>query len=218
MFETVRQYAQQRLDDRTDGEHVRAAHARFCVELVERETARIYSTSESDAVRTLDREIDNIHAALTWATRADPGLAVRLTAGLRYYWEGKHSFEGLPWLDAALALGVGTAEDVARLHWGRALQLVFRLDFDTAMISARTSLRLFDQLDDDFGRAIRSGHRILPAAILPRRTAHDSFEGRAEGAFGFIAERQGDGGYGIAAVRQPVAGEQHAPARQIFHR
>jgi nucleoside-diphosphate-sugar epimerase len=32
---------------------------------------------------------------------------------------------------------------------------------------------------------------------LPRRTAHDPLEGRAEGALGFVAERRGDGDHGF---------------------
>jgi hypothetical protein len=39
---------------------------------------------------------------------------------------------------------------------------------------------------------------VIATAILPWRTAHDPLEGCAEGAFGFVAERQGDGGNRIA--------------------
>lgn len=35
-------------------------------------------------------------------------------------------------------------------------------------------------------------------AVLARRTAHDPLEGRAEGAFRVVTERQGNGGHGIA--------------------
>src|SRR5882757_6747277 len=39
-----------------------------------------------------------------------------------------------------------------------------------------------------FSPAMGRGDRILTTAILPRRRAHDPLEGRAEGAFGFVAE------------------------------
>jgi hypothetical protein len=60
------------------------------------------------------------------------------------------------------------------------------------------------------------GSRIAAMAILPWRTAHDPFEGCTEGAFGFVAERQGNDGNGIAGIRQPVPSQQHSPARQVF--
>jgi hypothetical protein len=58
---------------------------------------------------------------------------------------------------------------------------------------------------------------FLAAAILPWRTAHDPLEGCAESAFGFVAERKGNDGNGIAGIHQPVPGQQHSPARQVFH-
>ena len=62
------------------------------------------------------------------------------------------------------------------------------------------------------------GSSFNPAtAILPWRTAHHPLEGCAEGAFGLVAERQGDDGDGIAGVRQPIPGQQHSPPRQVFH-
>ena len=54
----------------------------------------------------------------------------------------------------------------------------------------------------------------LPIAHINLREvrADDPFEGFAEGAFGFVAERQGDNRNGIARIRQPVPGPQHSPA------
>ena len=45
---------------------------------------------------------------------------------------------------------------------------------------------------------MRGGNWFPSTAILARRTAHYSLEGGAEGAFGFVAERLGNGGNGIA--------------------
>jgi hypothetical protein len=53
------------------------------------------------------------------------------------------------------------------------------------------------------------GCRIPATAILPRRTAHDPLEGCTEGAFGFVAERQGDDGNGIDGIHRL------SPARSI---
>jgi len=62
------------------------------------------------------------------------------------------------------------------------------------------------------------GNQIPAAAILPWRTARHPLEGGAEGAFGFVAERAGDDGNGIAGVHEPVPGQPHLPARQVVHR
>ncbi len=53
-----------------------------------------------------------------------------------------------------------------------------------------------------FPLAVGRRSRVWAMDISPWRTAHDPLEGRAEGAFGFIAERQGDGGNGVAGIRQ----------------
>jgi len=54
-------------------------------------------------------------------------------------------------------------------------------------------------------------------AVLAWRAAHDSLECSAEGAFGFVAERERDGGDGIRGVDEAIGGEEHAPAGEVFH-
>jgi len=52
---------------------------------------------------------------------------------------------------------------------------------------------------------------------LAGRAAHDSLEGKAEGAFGRVAERQGNFRDRVEGISEPVACAQHAPAGQVFH-
>src|SRR5262245_16569072 len=54
--------------------------------------------------------------------------------------------------------------------------------------------------------------RVSGPVLGDGRRAHDPLEGRAEGAFGFVAERQGDRGDGVLGVTQLVRRQQHAPA------
>ncbi len=61
--------------------------------------------------------------------------------------------------------------------------------------------------------------RDIAAPILPWRTPHHPLESRAEGAFGFITERQGDGGNGFAGADIPASSQQtrEIPSWQQTH-
>jgi predicted ATPase len=81
MLETIRQYAQERLDESGDGFRVRAEHAAYFASFGE---LAIPSTAGPDGTqweRRLERELDNIGAAVRWAVETqDADTAVRLFA------------------------------------------------------------------------------------------------------------------------------------------
>jgi ATP/maltotriose-dependent transcriptional regulator MalT len=88
MLETLRAYAASRLPD-VEAERRRRRHAGFMVDLAERAEAGLYGPEEKTWAQEVERWLDDLRAAWSWARDADDvDLAVRLAAALtRYaYW------------------------------------------------------------------------------------------------------------------------------------
>ncbi|MGI5163964.1 AfsR/SARP family transcriptional regulator [Spirillospora sp. CA-253888] len=87
MLETIRAYGLERLAESGEEADVRRAHAVHFADLAETAEPHLY---RHDQLRWLDRlvaEHDNTHAALRWAlAERDAPLALRLCAGLGWYW------------------------------------------------------------------------------------------------------------------------------------
>jgi non-specific serine/threonine protein kinase len=107
LLETLRQYGRERLRARGAAAAVRARHAAYYLELVERMRPGLeVGHPAAPALARLDLELDNLRAALRWC--ADAGDA---TAGLRLLSASEgHSYlrgrlvEHLGWMDAFLGL------------------------------------------------------------------------------------------------------------------
>jgi predicted ATPase len=67
LLETIRQYAEERLDERGEAAAARDAHARYFAAFTETATAGLASADEPEWIRLAVAELDNIRAALTWA-------------------------------------------------------------------------------------------------------------------------------------------------------
>jgi predicted ATPase/DNA-binding SARP family transcriptional activator len=156
MLETVRRYALDRLAERDD-EDVRERHAAWFVQLAE--SAEVRLLAGEDPVALLDeieREHDNVGAALTWALEAGAGeTALRLAAALRPYWEVRgHLGEGRRWLAAALAAEAGAPAALRAKAVGVSGTLAFHSgDLDAAETYFSKTLELFRELDDADGVA-----------------------------------------------------------------
>jgi predicted ATPase len=88
MLETLRAYAASRLPDVEAG-RLRRRHAGFMVDLAERAEVGLYGPEEKTWAQEVERWLDDLRAAWSWARDADDvDLAVRLAAALtRYaYW------------------------------------------------------------------------------------------------------------------------------------
>ena len=78
MFETIRQYAQERLVDSDDAETVRARHARWYADFARAAGRGLYTPEERAWVERLQAEIDNLQVAVTWSIAAnETELAMR---------------------------------------------------------------------------------------------------------------------------------------------
>jgi predicted ATPase len=165
MLETVRRYAFRRHSDDPEHEAVCRRHLEHYLELVEQHVPRLSTHDVRQALELLNREIDNIHAALQWALEAAPASALRLAGQLGDYWHNRFDHGGLRWLEAALQAAGESAptEDRAQAQLQHAVQLFWHHDFDAHIKGARAALALFREVNDHAGMS-KALHELAIAA------------------------------------------------------
>jgi non-specific serine/threonine protein kinase len=117
MLETVREFAAERLAEMPEAAAIHTAHAHRFAALSERlERPPIWPDNEF--LDLLDRDHDNLRAALDWLQENEPEAALRMAAKLGAYWSVRGHFgEGRRRLRDLLARGVGASrERVAGLN------------------------------------------------------------------------------------------------------
>jgi non-specific serine/threonine protein kinase len=122
-LETLRQYAQERLAAWDAAGAVRAAHARFYLDFVAMAAGHLRRGEQLVWFARLDREHDNVRAALRWcaergragdADATEQGLRAAAALGDLYWFVRGHFREGRAWLEALLALPPAAARTPGR--------------------------------------------------------------------------------------------------------
>jgi non-specific serine/threonine protein kinase len=104
MLETVREYASDRLLQGGEGEPWRDRHLAHFLALAEEAEPKLNGAEQRNWLERLEREHDNLRAALTWATDADAVSGLRLASACWRFWLVRgYAREGLGWLSAMLA-------------------------------------------------------------------------------------------------------------------
>lgn len=104
MLGAVREFARERLIEAGEEGAMVSAHARHFAGVVRRADDLLRGPAQLGALARLDREQDNIRAALEWSLgdRADPAVGRTLAAGMAWYWGLRSRFSEAPgWLSAA---------------------------------------------------------------------------------------------------------------------
>jgi predicted ATPase/class 3 adenylate cyclase len=117
MLATIREYALERLEESGEADAVRERHAAAYAALVERAEPHLTGADQNEWLARLDREHDNIRAAIEWATEAGKAeLALRLVAAPWRYWQFRgHLREATARQAAVLAMpGAATADPRVR--------------------------------------------------------------------------------------------------------
>jgi tetratricopeptide (TPR) repeat protein len=104
MLETLRAYADQRLDEAGERAQIQAAHAAYYTRLATETEPRLRGADQDQALAVLRGDRDNLRAALAWG-RAHPAaeLGLRLAAALGWFWYFTSAQEGIGELEAMLA-------------------------------------------------------------------------------------------------------------------
>lgn len=104
MLETIREYGLERLAASDDAEAVNDGHARFYLNLAEEAAPKLTGPRQQEWLQRLEREQDNMRAALRWTQERDLVSALRIASALYRFWETRgYAVEGRRWLDGLLA-------------------------------------------------------------------------------------------------------------------
>jgi predicted ATPase/DNA-binding CsgD family transcriptional regulator len=145
LLEPIRQYAQEKLKEGGEAEAAQRAHAEYFLAMAEGTEPELFGPRDVEGLDRLEREHDNMRAALSWALeRREAELGLRLGGALGMFWHAHgHPGEGRKWLEAALAKDDG-ASVTARIEALKALfWLVFeQWDLDRARTVAEDAMEL----------------------------------------------------------------------------
>ncbi|WP_218003203.1 BTAD domain-containing putative transcriptional regulator [Nocardia concava] len=106
MLDTIKQYARERLEEAGEADRIRRAHLSYFTDLAAKAEPRLRRADQVEWLAVLDREHDNLAAAMRGALAAGEGPeAMRLAAaGGWYWWLAGHKAEGLEFVTAAAEL------------------------------------------------------------------------------------------------------------------
>jgi tetratricopeptide (TPR) repeat protein len=156
---TIREYALERLDESPEAEDVRRRHAEFFLAVAK--SANLNAGKLAPGGPRHDIAIveqDNIRAGLAWAfASGSVALGLELATAMEQFWVTHDPHEGVLWFDALLERP--EAETVAldlRAHALRAYgsSRLIAGHTEAAERLWEQSLALFEQLDDEHGRAV----------------------------------------------------------------
>lgn len=158
MLETMREYAREQLVNRGHLAAVQRQHALYYLSLVEQAELIPAGPPEKRWLDGLEREHDNLRAALSWAlatpSNSEELIALRLCAVLGSFWKLRgHWSEGIQWLQQALELDPDEPGPEARRLRAGVLYGLARLVGDQGNYGAarsfyQESLRLRRELGD----------------------------------------------------------------------
>jgi predicted ATPase len=170
LLDTIREYAFDRLAQSPDADEIHRRHAEFFLSLAR--TANLNAGDLAPGGQRLEvalEEQDNFRTALAWALRrGEMALGLELATALEQFWVSIDPSEGVRWFRALLEHeGAETVSPAVRAHALRALGSSTHIggDLPEAGRLWEQSLGLFEDLDDDHGRAVLL-HRLSIAALL----------------------------------------------------
>jgi predicted ATPase/DNA-binding SARP family transcriptional activator/DNA-binding CsgD family transcriptional regulator len=171
MLETIREYAQESLEESGEAETIKRAHAEYFLALAEEAEPKLWGAEDAVWLERLEREHDNMRVVLSWAIEHEEGeLALKLVGALWRFWSARGYYdEGRGWLEEALATDDGRASAAVRtkalagLCW-----LAFdQDDLDRAEVAAKEGLELSAQAGVEGG--ITASLRSILGDIAGRR-------------------------------------------------
>src|SRR6266545_4875808 len=155
MLETIRAYALERLEQSGEAHELRGRHAEHFLALAEEAEPH---AREVDAawLDRLDRDADNLRAALDWfESSGETQLALRLAGALSGFWGTKgYLAEARRRLESALRADESPTAPRGKALNGAADIAIGHGDAATARLRAGEALALHRRLGDDWGAAV----------------------------------------------------------------
>ncbi len=157
MLETIREYGLEVLTASGEGNAARQAHAGYFLQMAEEAEPELKGPLLVAWLDRLEREHDNLRAALQWALENGRGeIALRLGIALERFWvvRGLRN-EGLAFLQRALAESTEVAANIRAKALLAAARLAFnQSNYEQGEVLAQEGLALFRELGDRRGIAL----------------------------------------------------------------
>ena len=152
LLETIREFADEMLGGRDDAEAIRARHTAWFLELVETLAPELNGPDQRDHLTRLEREHDNIRAAIDRASAAGDGQsAIRLAFAMWRFWQKRgHLYEARRRLEAIAAQPWSHADPLlrARLMEGLGGVLWWHADIAPMKVAYEEALALWRTIGD----------------------------------------------------------------------
>jgi predicted ATPase len=224
MLHTIREYAAERLLERGEDTEARSRHALYFARLGQEAYAVFSGAAQPSWLDLLEREHNNMRAALTWLmAQGRNDAALQLVAGLWWFWMIRgHISEGRQRIDRLLAsTRTAISADRAEVLMGATHLAMMQGEFGAAEEYITAAVDLARQVGDRsvLGDALMTqglcalrGGRVQGAKRAyeeSRRLAHE--RGRvqriaiATRALGAVAQREGDVAQAMQLVEESAA-------------
>jgi predicted ATPase/class 3 adenylate cyclase len=154
MLETIREYAAEQLEATGESDELHRRHAGHFLALAE-ETEPLAREVDAATLDRLDREADNLRAALDWlGASGETEQVLRLAAALDDFWSVKgHMAEGRRRLEDALAADESPTAVRAKALNAAADMAIGHGDSSAARLRAEEALALHRQVENTWGMA-----------------------------------------------------------------
>jgi predicted ATPase len=142
LLETIREYALEGIIESGEEQAMRCRHAGYYAMLVASEDRQ-----GPHWLTRLERELDNMRVALSWATEAGEALPGLIISGNFWLW-GERAHEGLRWIEVLLARPLPDTAAVAETWYCAAALAFFNHDY----AAARTALDQCSRIEAALGK------------------------------------------------------------------
>jgi len=226
MLDTIREYAVERLEAAPDAEGVHRRHAEHFLSVAEE--ANLNAGTLRPGGQRLDLalpELDNFRGALAWTLRSGSiALGLEIATALEQLWTLDDPNDGIRWFERLFDRPEAeSASDSLRGHAFRAhgSSLGIAGHFDAAEEMWARSLAIFEQLEDENGRAVlmhrlgiaaqwrndlaRASELVEASEELHRRAGNTWGLAQTTGTLGAIARDEGNAGRALELVRESAA-------------
>src|SRR5215213_3057999 len=133
LLETLRQYALEKLVETGEASVIREQHLDFYLSLAEKSEPYMFGRESVKWINRLDKELDNIRAAMEWSTNCGKAVAaLRMAGSLVYFWfaRGNLLSEWQHRIQLALSRPEGMERTLARAKALNGLGFMYWADVD----------------------------------------------------------------------------------------
>ncbi|MGB9181718.1 MAG: tetratricopeptide repeat protein, partial [Pyrinomonadaceae bacterium] len=177
MLETIREYGAEQLLAQGETDALRRIHALYFMTLAESAEPELTGPQQVTWFKRIEREHDNLRAALRWAKESgEIETGLRIAGALWRFWEVRgHMSEGRRWLEDLLQDSGKASKDVRAKALSRAGAMERdQGDYTQSIMLFEQALALYRELEDRWGIAATLngiGYTVHEQGDFPRATS-----------------------------------------------